>query len=89
MQETGVQCPIGEDPTGSRATKPTRHNYWTCALEPGSGTYWAHATKSCALQQEKPPQWEARALQLEGGPRSLQLEKKPEQQQRPSTAKNE
>ena len=30
-----------------------------------------------ALQQEKPLQWEARALQLESNPHSLQLEKSP------------
>ena len=30
-----------EDPTCHRATKPTRHNYWACALEPASHNYWA------------------------------------------------
>ena len=39
------------------------------------------------LQQEKPPQWEARALQLESSPYSLQLEKAWKQQPRPSKAK--
>ena len=44
--------------------------------------------RSPALQQERPPQWEACALQLESGPRSPQLQKKRQQRQRPSTAKN-
>ena len=33
--------------------------------------------KACALQQEKPAWWEARALQLENGPQSPWLEKSP------------
>ena len=54
------------------ATKLVCHNYWACALEPTSHNYWAHvpqllteagAPRAHALQQEKPPQWEARALQ--------------------------
>ena len=31
--------------------------------------------RACALQQEKPPEWEAHTLQLESSPHSLQLEK--------------
>jgi len=30
------------DPTRWGATKPVRHNYWACALEPGDRNYWAH-----------------------------------------------
>ena len=40
-----------------------------------------------ALQQEKPPQWEAHALQLESSPRSPQLETAWAQQPRPREAK--
>ena len=40
---------------------------------------WAHGPKVCLPQQEKPPQWEAHALQLE---------KALAQQQRSSTVKN-
>ena len=43
--------------------------------------------RAYALQQEKPPQWEAHALQLESCPHSLQLEKACAKQQKPSTAK--
>ena len=47
------------------------HNYWACALEPVRHNYWspcaatteAHVPRACALQQEKPPQWEAHAPQ--------------------------
>ena len=31
-----------EDPTCRGATKPVRHNYWACALEPSIHNYWAH-----------------------------------------------
>ena len=41
-----------------------------------------------ALQKQKPSQWEAHAPQWESSLHSLQLEEKPAQQQRPSTAKN-
>ena len=44
----------------------------TClgAAQPGHHGYWAHA-----LQQKKPPQWQARTLKLGPGPCSPQLEK--------------
>ena len=46
----------------------------------------AHTSRAFALQQEKPPQWEACAPELEGRPHPPQLEKAWEQQQRPSVA---
>ena len=78
MQETWVQSLTGEDPTSCGAIKPICHNYWACALEPGSHNYGAHVPqllkpthpKACALQQEKPLKWEAQALQLESSPHS-------------------
>ena len=56
----------------------------TCheATKPMSHNYWA-----CAPQQEKPLQWEARALQ-QSSPCSPQLEKAHAKQQRPSTVIN-
>ena len=76
MQGTQVQALVWEDPTCHRATKPMRHNYWACALEPMSHNYSArHATtteawvpRAHALQQEKPLQWEAQALQRRAAP---------------------
>ena len=50
MQGTWVRAPVWEDPTCRGATGPVSHNYWACA----SG--------ACAPQQERPRQWEARAL---------------------------
>ena len=56
MQGTQVRALVWEDPTCRGATKPVRHNYW------------AHVPRACAPQQEKPPQWEARAPQQRVAP---------------------
>ena len=74
-----------EDPTCCRATKPMYHNYWVCALEVRNLNYWSHVPQTlkpkllvaCALQQEKPLQWETPTLQLEINPRLHQLQKSP------------
>ena len=42
MQGTWVRALVREDPTCRGATKPVRHNYWACTLEPASRNYWAH-----------------------------------------------
>ena len=73
VQGTQVLFLVREDPTCRGAIKPVSHNYWACTLEPASHNYWAREPqllkparpRACALQQEKPPQWEARAQQLE------------------------
>ena len=39
-----------------QATKPVHHSYWS------------HAPIACTLQQEKPPQWEAHAMQQRVAP---------------------
>ena len=50
---------------------PSTVTIWVCALEPGSHNSWAHVPqlltvpRAHALQQEKSPQWEDRALQLQ------------------------
>ena len=49
MQGTRVRALVWEDPTCHGATRPVSHNCWACA----SG--------ACALQQERPRWWEARA----------------------------
>ena len=54
IQGTQVRALIQEGPTCRRATKPVHHNYWS----PRITTTEAHAPRACALQQEKPPQWE-------------------------------
>ena len=54
------------------STRPERHNYWACVLEPGSHSYRGHMLqlklaypRAHAPQQERSPQWEGHALQLE------------------------
>ena len=79
MQETGLWSLIWEDPTGHGASKSTRHNYWGCALGPGSHNYWVHGpplvkpvhTRAHAPQQEKPTQ------QPESSPHLLHLQRSP------------
>ena len=76
MQGTRVRALVREEPTCRGATKPVRHNYWACALEPTCRNYWsprattteAHAPRARAPQQEKPLQWEAWALQKRVAP---------------------
>ena len=76
MQGTRVRALVPEDPTCHGATKPMCHNSQACALEPASHNYWAHiatttearAPRARALQQEKPPQWEAPAPQQRVAP---------------------
>ena len=68
MQATWVRALVREDPTCRGATKPMHHNYRACALEPSSHNYWARAPRVCALQQDKPPQWEAHTLQWKVAP---------------------
>ena len=78
MQGTQVRSLVREGPTCRGATEPVHHNYWACALEPASHNYWAcepqllslhdttaeaHMPRAPALQQEKPPQWEAHSPQ--------------------------
>ena len=78
MQGTRIQSLVLENPT-CRATKPMRHNHWSCALEPGSHNLWAFMqrllkpkfSRACAGQQEEPRQWEVRALATKGSLCSL------------------
>ena len=53
MQGTWVRALVQEDPTCRGATKPMRHNYGACALEPVSHNYWARVPqllKSASLE---------------------------------------
>ena len=42
MQGTQIHALVQEDPTCHGATKRVHHNYWACALEPTSHSFWAH-----------------------------------------------
>ena len=85
MQETPVPVLAQEGSTCRGATEPVRHSYWACAPELGTCDNWAHVLqlqkptrpRACALQPEKPPQWEAGIQGLESNPYSPQLEKSP------------
>ena len=68
MQGTRVRALVQEEPTCRRATKPGRRNYWACALESASHNYSSLHSRAHALQQEKPPQWEARTPQQRVAP---------------------
>ena len=52
MQGTRVWALVWEDPTCHGATKPVRHNYWACALEPASHN--CHNYRAPVLQLLKP-----------------------------------
>ena len=71
MQGAQIWSLVREDPTCRGATKPVRHNYWACEpqlLSPRAATTEARAPRAHAPQQEKPPQWEARAPQWRVAP---------------------
>ena len=59
-KESACQCRrrvwflVPEDPTCLRATKPMHHNYWACALESQSCSYWAHGPPTAHAVQRKP-----------------------------------
>ena len=86
MQETWVWSLIWDDPAWHEAYKPACHNCWVCALNPGSRNYWKSSTLEFALQQEKPPPWEACTPRLESRPLAPAREKQ-EQQWRPKATK--
>ena len=71
MQGTRVRALVQEDPTCHRATKPVCHNYWS----PHTTTTEACMPRAGALQQEKPLQWEACALQRRVAPARHNLRK--------------
>ena len=76
MQGTWVRALVRQDPTCRGATGPMRHNLLSLRsracepqlLSPCATTTEAHAPRAHALQQEKPPQWEACAPQRRVAP---------------------
>ena len=87
MQEIWVWSFIQEDPTCHGATKLVCHIYWTCAPKPRNHNCWAHTLqllkpprpRTGTQKQQKPPQGEAWASQLESGPSSPQQSKAQQQ----------
>ena len=70
-----VQFLVWEDPTCHRATKPTQHSYWACALEP----------KNCNERSYRNKKFWATAREE---PLPTATREKPVPQQRLSAAKN-
>ena len=67
MQEARVWSLVQEDPMCNGATKPMGHNYWACALEPGSRIYRVlspHVLEPVSIQPESSPHlpWLERSL---------------------------
>ena len=83
MQEMQVQSLVREDPTCCRATEPLSHKHRARALQ----ALKPECPRACALQQEKPQQWEARAPRPESRPLSLQLEKSLHSNEDPAQSK--
>ena len=82
MQGTWLRALVWEDPTCRWATKPVRHNYWPCALEPVSHNPWSFSATREATAMRRP------RTVTKSSPHSPQLEKARTQQQRPNAAKN-
>ena len=57
MQGTRVQALVREDPTCRGATKPMRHNYWACTLEPASHNYWGSMLQLLKPTRLEPVLW--------------------------------
>ena len=55
MQGTQVWALVREDPTCRGATKPVRHNYWPCALEPVLCNKGSHCNEKPAHRNEEQP----------------------------------
>ena len=95
MQVTQVWSLVWEDPMCHGAAKPVHRNCWACALEPRNHNSWAWVPQLLKLvcprahapRQEKPPQQEAHAPQLESSPRAPKLEKSPCSNQGPAQPK--
>ena len=54
MQGRWVQALVREDPTCHGATKPVRHNYGACNLEPASHNYWARVPQLLKPERLEP-----------------------------------
>ena len=86
MQGTQLWSLVQEDPMCHRATKSMHHNYGACTLEPGSGNYWSPCTESlCSATGEATTVWSS-CNTRKSSPWSLQLNKAPAQQRKPSAA---
>ena len=88
MQGTWVQSLVQEDPTCCGATKPVRHNYRACTLEPTSHNYRARAPQLLKPTRLEPVLCKKKSPRTatESSPCSQQLETARAQQRRPDTS---
>ena len=77
-----AQSLVREASTCCGATKPIRHNFWACILEPESCNYWSPSAFESVLNSKR-----SRMLQLGTSPHLLQWEKVEAQRWRLSTVK--
>ena len=86
MQKTQVWSLSHWDPTGHEAAKSACHTLHLSSRARKLQLLTPEGPRARAPKQEKPPQWEVHALQLESSFCSPQLEKAHVQQWRPITA---
>ena len=77
VQETWVQSPIQNTPHDAEQLSPVVQLLRLCSRARVLQLLKPTCPRACVPQQEKPPQWEAHALQLENSPRFPQLKKNP------------
>ena len=53
IQETWVWSLVQEDPICHGITKPMRHHYWACVLEPGDHSSWSLCTLEPVLHNKR------------------------------------
>ena len=73
----------GKIPHATEQLKPGSRNYWALTLQ----LLKPARSRACALQQERPPRWEAHAPQPESSPCLPQLEKNPRSNEDPAEPK--
>ena len=85
--ETWVWSLILEDIRCCIATKPTHHNYWAGALEPGSQNYWSPCAPEPMLCNKKSHHIKSLHTATAEQPPSPQLEKSPPSNKDPAQSK--
>ena len=77
MQKTEVRSLVQENSTCLGATKPVYHNYWACALEPGSHNYCARVPYNPYSATREDITMRSLSTAMKNSPYSPQLEKSP------------
>ena len=88
MQGTRVWALVREDTTCCGATRPLRHSYWACALEPMSHNDWSPWARSPSSAAGEATAVRGLCNATKSSSRLPQLNKAHAQQQRLNTPKN-